>query len=158
MKLLDSLFGKPADTNDPPYYESLRRSDFVTALPLLRAAIRRDDARAMALFATLLAFGRGVDTNLQDAADWFRQSAVRGHIAGQAAYGACLASGLGVARNDHEAAYWLYRAGCGGCRHAIEILSDVVLRNQRVVGAHFSMKEFLHLMRWARRPAGAGLH
>jgi len=158
MDLLDSVFEKKPNESEPPYYEPLRQRDFVAAVPLLMDAIRRDDAQAMALFATLLALGRGVKQNMQDAADWFRQAAVRGQVSGQAAYGGCLASGLGVERNDSEAAYWLFRSAQQGYSQAIEMLSNLALRNREVIGQHFSIEDFMGLMRKAKRPVRNSLH
>lgn len=160
MALLDKLLklSGARQQDEPIYYEPLRRGDFVAAIPMLRQAMRQEDAHAMAIFGTLLAFGRGIEQDQADAADWFRQSAVRGELAGQSAYGACLASGLGVAMNRDEAAYWLYRAGRAGYSPAVDILADLVLSDASVVGKHFSEAEFQDVLRIARRPKDSALH
>lgn len=155
MSLLDKILNLSsrgvAGAEEPPYFAPLREEDYVAAVPLLQQAVRRDDAQAMAMLATMYAFGRGVPRSLEDAADWFRQSAVRGFVRAQVSYGACLAGGVGVARNDIEAAYWLYRAALAGEGAAIDMLSDLVFRNQSVVGEHFTQAQFVALKRLAHR-------
>jgi len=148
---LRNVFATPR-TDEADYQAFLRRRDFVSALPLLQAAIRKDDGYAMAIFGTLLMYGRGVEANDQDAADWFRQSAVRGVLIGQTAYGACLVSGTGVARNTREAAHWLYKAAREGYPSAIIALDQVVTLHPDVVGEHFSLGDFSQMMTSAGRP------
>lgn len=142
---------------EPDYYAPLRRGDHVAAIPLLRRAMRHEDAHAMALYATLLAMGNGIEKNLEDAADWYRQAAVRGELVAQVAFGMCLATGKGVAINQREAAYWLYRAARGGYSPAVDMLGDLVMCDRSVIGEHFSQAEFDALLRLAHRPAGAML-
>lgn len=160
MGIFDRLLkpSGPPSPNEPPYYLPLRRGNFADAIPLLRAAMKRDDAHAMAIFATLLAMGRGMERNEQDAADWYRQSAARGELAGQTAYGACLAAGIGVPVDQKEASFWLYRAARAGYRAAADLLADVVLCHQSVVGEHFTDDQLREVLRVARRPKSSEMH
>lgn len=154
MSILDEMIrlSDGSIAGEPAYYAPLRDGDFAASVPLLKEAMRNDDAHAMAVFGTLLAFGRGIESNMQDAADWFRQSAVRGSLHGQAAFGACLATGMGVAIDRGEAAHWLWRATRGGLGWAAEILSDLILGDQSVVDGHFTMQEFYAAYAQLRRP------
>lgn len=170
MKFLDSLFGPDAsnpDTQTAPYLAPLARHDFSAAVPLLKSAMARDDARAMGILAALTALGRGVQKNLSDAYAWFRQAAVRGHVPSQAALGMCIAGGLGTPIDNKEAAYWLYRAGKAGSMQAIEVLGALAYRDHSVVGPHFTENELCKLIVQLRKtparprgslPTGTHLH
>lgn len=156
MSFLNTLLG---DINESAaelaYLEALKQQDYVSAVPLLRSAIAREDATAMTLYAVLLAFGRGVQPNREDAADWFRQAAVRGQPLGQTAFGACLAAGIGVPQDEEAAAYWLYRASCQGYGQAIDMLADLALKSPRIVGPHFNKTQFADLLRKSHRPVAS---
>lgn len=155
MSFLDSFLGANT-THDgvaPAYLPPLLRRDYVAAVPLLKAAMRRDDARAMGLMAALTALGRGVKKDPVDACCWFRQAAARGHAPSQAALGMCLASGLGTQADNKEAAYWLYRAGKAGSIQAIEVLGALAYKDHSVVGPHFTEDELCKLVLQLRKLA-----
>ena len=136
---------------EPPYYALLKAHRYSDAIPMLKVAIaKHDDAHAMSILGSLLAMGQGIERDEEEACAWFRQSAVRGDALGQTAFGTCLATGIGTRQDETEGAYWLYRAGKAGYLKAIEILSDLVLKNQAVVGPHFSMREYMELLRKLR--------
>ena len=126
MNIYELIFGKPAsvrDVQDAPAYDApLRRRDFSAALPLVRAAIAKDDARAMGAYGALYATGHGLEKDLDEAYCWFLQGAHRGDVPSQLALGMLLAGGLGTPINRTEAAYWLYRASLAGNRRAIQVL------------------------------------
>ena len=143
---------------EPDYCEPLRTLDYEAALAPLKVAIQHDDPVAMTAYGAMLVMGQGVEENYAEAAEWFMQAAVRGYTEGQLAIGACLAAGIGVCRNDEAAAYWLYMAGSKGQREAIDLLSTVVLRNESVVGKHFTYQAFYTLLKKARCPVGAIIH
>src|SRR5574343_1456027 len=108
MSFLDNFLGNDLSHKDKavaPYIAPLERRDYAAAVPLLKDAMRRDDARAMGLMAALTALGRGVEKDPIDACNWFRQAANRGHVPSQAALGMCLAAGLGAPMDNKEAAY-----------------------------------------------------
>jgi TPR repeat protein len=135
----------------PQYERALRAQAFADAVALLKEAIARDqDAHAMAVLAALYGLGQGVAQDALECATWFRQAANAGDAFGQTAFGVCLATGFGVVRDDAEAAYWLYRAARAGHRDAAEILRDLVMRDQSLVGPHFGWPAFLALMRALR--------
>lgn len=155
MNFLDSFFGGTSheDATPAPYVAPLERRDYAAAIPLLKAAMNQDDARAMGLMAALSALGRGVDKDPIEACCWFRQAATRGHVPSQAALGMCLAAGLGAPADNKEAAYWLYRAGTAGNLQAIEVLGALAYRDNSVVGEHFSEDELCRLVLQLRKPA-----
>jgi TPR repeat protein len=151
-------FRSSTEDEDPPYYAPLEAGDYAAALPLLEAAMCREDAHAMGVMAAMLAMGRGVDQDPQEACAWFRQAANRGDLFSQTAFGMCLATGFGTARDATEAAYWLYRAGRAGHHSAVDILSDLALQHQAVIGVHFTMGELVALVRAAKLGGGAKPH
>ncbi len=172
MSFLDSFFAgfggsvSDQDVQTAAYLAPLARRDYAAAVPLLKSAMNREDARAMGIMAALTALGRGVEKDPADACAWFRQAANRGHVPSQAALGMCLAGGLGTAIDNKEAAFWLYRAGKAGSAQAIEVLGALAFRDHSVVGEHFTEDELcdlvLELRRMAKQkiaaPAGARLH
>ena len=154
MNFLDSFFGAAASHEDAapaPYVAPLQRRDYAAAVPLLKAAMNKDDACAMGLFAALSALGRGVEKNPEDACAWFRQAANRDHVPSQAALGMCLAGGLGAPVDRKEAAYWLYRAGKAGSMQAIEVLGALAYKDNSVVGEHFTEDELCKLVMQLRK-------
>lgn len=159
MSFLDDFFGgfggssSDRDVQTAAYIAPLARRDYAAAVPLLKSAMNRDDARAMGIMAALTALGRGVEKDPADACAWFRQAANRGHVPSQAALGMCLAGGLGVAMDKKEAAFWLYRAGKAGSMQAIEVLGALAFQDHSVVGEHFTEDELCELVLKMRRVA-----
>lgn len=149
MKILDKFFGEQVsdeDTHDPPSYnEALSRGDFTAAAALLKAAIAREDARAMGAYAAMCALGCGVEKDPVEAYLWFLQGATRGDVRSQVALGMCLAGGVGTPLNRLEGAYWLYRAGKAGSMLAIEVLGALAYKDNSIVGPHFSEGELIGL-------------
>ena len=170
MRFLDKFFGDDLSQTDKavaPYVAPLERRDYAAAVPLLKDAMRRDDARAMGLMAALTALGRGVEKDPIDACNWFRQAANRGHVPSQAALGMCLAAGLGAPVDNKEAAFWLYKAGVAGSMQAIEVLGALAYKDNSVVGPYFTEDQLCRLVLSLRKayglkgtatPAGALLH
>jgi TPR repeat protein len=147
------FMGKSDTSGEPEYQAFLDREDYVGALPLLRAAMQRDDPRAMLAFGLMLILARGVEQDMEDGMLWLRQSAVRGYTPGQLMLGAYLAADVvGKHRNVEEASYWLHLAASKGIAAAVESLSTLVLKHPSVVGVHFSHEELMALMRKAHRP------
>jgi len=139
---------------DPAYDAPLRRRDFTAALSLLRAAMAREDTRAMGCYGALCATGQGVEKDLSEAYCWFLQAANRGDVPAQVALGLCLAGGLGVPMNRTEAANWLYRAGMTGNRRAIEALEALTMKDCSVIGPHFTEAELIHLLYTFKKARG----
>lgn len=131
----------------PAYTAALECGDLVSAVPLLQAAVRAEDAQAMMTYGTLLLLGRGIDQDATDGLAWIRQAAVRGEVRGMMLLGGSLAAGMNGPRNDEEAGYWLWKAATAGLIEAADALSDLVLRSPEVVGAHFCREDFEALMR-----------
>jgi len=132
MSFLDNFFGDDLSRKDKaaaPYVAPLERRDYVAAIPLLKDAMRRDDACAMGLMAALTALGRGVQKDPVDACNWFRQAANRGHVPSQAALGMCLAAGLGSPANLQEAAFWVRKASVAGNLQANEVFSSLASKD-----------------------------
>lgn len=157
MRLFDIFRGKQRIKCEPTYTDLLEQGDYVAAIPLLQDAIKKDDPAAMGVLASLLTIGRGVERNLEDAALWFRQAAVRGHVASQAALGFCLASGTGGRTDFQEAAHWFYKAACAGHRKAAEGLGDLVFKDRALLDLGlFSAREVNDLVLAARQADSVG--
>lgn len=153
-KFLD-LFRQREEEARPSYEVALDSGDNVSAIPLLQAAVRAQDPRAMVSYGTMLLLGRGIEQDTADGLAWIRQAAVRGDLRGMMLLGGYLAAGLHIHRDDGEAAFWLWKAAASGLIEAADALSDVVLRSPHVIGLHFSQADFDALMR-VMKPARKG--
>lgn len=140
-KARNTIDRKKEDPGPPAYVALINSRDYAAALPLLRAAMGMEDARAMGAYAAMCATGNGVEKNLEEAYAWFLQAANRGDIPSQVALGMCLASGKGVAVNRLEGAFWLYRASKSGSVRAMKGLRDLTEKDRSVIGPHFSEDE-----------------
>lgn len=149
----------PSESTDtlPTYIDMLQRGEYANALPGIQEAIKNDDAFAMSCYGALLAMGRGCEKDIDEAALWFRQAAVRGNVNGQTALGICLATGNGAPLDLSEAAYWLYRGGKGGSLVAVEVLGKLAEENFWIIGEHFSEKDLAVLVVESRKLAFAKL-
>lgn len=153
MSLRDILEAALAEReNEPPYFHWLRTHQFEKALPLIRLAMTQNDGEAMGFYAALLVTGQGVDKDVEQAVDWFREGAILGDVFCQTALGVCLAAGIGLEVDPREAAFWLYVAACTGQPLAISLLSDVVGLDPGLVGIHFTIEQYVDLMAQLRRP------
>ncbi|MBZ0094561.1 MAG: tetratricopeptide repeat protein [Burkholderiales bacterium] len=149
MSLLDDFFAasqSPPDKDGAPYLNVLVTRDYTAAVPLLKTAIARDDARAMGFLAALYMLGHGVQKDPQESYLWFRQAANRGDLPSQTALGMCLAGGRGTRVDYNEAAFWLFRAGSAGYMMAIGMLGWLVDKHPSVVGAHFTEDQVCDLL------------
>jgi TPR repeat protein len=159
MNLLDKLLRPGASTEDvdaDAYVDPVNRRDYAAAVPLLKKAMHRNDARAIGLFAAMKALGNGVDKDPVEAGALFRQAAERGDVPSQAALGMCLASGRGMPANNEEAAYWLHRAAKAFSMQAIEVLGSLVHGDNFEFGEHFTEDEAYDLSAWFRLEANRG--
>ncbi|MBI5922389.1 MAG: sel1 repeat family protein [Betaproteobacteria bacterium] len=146
MRIRNWFIGR-SEQNSSSYGEALDREDYGAAVPLLTEAIRQDDRRAMFVFGMMLVLGRGVERCLEDGVAWIRQAAVRGVPYAQHILGCFLVGGCGVPQNQSEAAYWLYRAERAGLAEAIKALSELNLRNPKVVRQFYSEEEVIAMAR-----------
>ena len=134
------------DTAHAPYQAQLDAGDFSAAIPLLRAAVAAEDSQAMAILGGLLAAGRGVPKDSDEACLWFRQAAVRGSVFGMASLGVCLAAGCGTPVDRRQSAYWLYQAGMRGHGGSVDVLGALAYRHHDIVGEYFSEDELIRLV------------
>ena len=64
------------EDDEPQYYAPLKAHRYAAAIPMLRHAVAaHDDAHAMSILGSLLAMGRGIERDEEEACAWFRQSA-----------------------------------------------------------------------------------
>ena len=167
MSILDKFLRRSAPPEEPveadSYDAALTRHDYEAALPMLQAAIEKDDARAMGALAAMLAMGEGCQRNPEEACLWFRQAATRGDLSSQWALGMCLAGGVGTPVNLEEAVYWLFRASKAGNARAFEVLEPIVEKNKSLLSPHCTDKEFAE-MAWgfkklaSKLPASTTVH
>lgn len=82
MNIYQLIFGKQKsfdEANTRPAYDGLlMRRDFSAAIPILKVAIAKEDARAMGIYGSLYATGHGVTKNMEEAYCWLLHDANRG--------------------------------------------------------------------------------
>ena len=78
------------------------------------SAVEIDDIKEQFLLAERYANGNGIETNMQEAAKWYRKAAERGHVKAQYELGLCYANGNGVEKNEAEAKKWFSSAAARG--------------------------------------------
>jgi len=78
------------------------------------SAVQIDDIKEQFLLAERYANGNGIETNMQEAAKWYRKAAERGHVKAQYELGLCYANGNGVEKNEAEAKKWFSSAAARG--------------------------------------------
>ena len=150
MNIYQLIFGRQEsfdEANNAPAYDALLMpSDFSSAIPMLKVAIAKEDARAMGIYGALYAAGHGVEKDMEEAYCWFLQAANRGDIPSQLVLGMLLAGDVCIPTNKSEAAYWLYRAALAGNWRAIKALEALTEKDRSVVGPHFSEEELNRLL------------
>lgn len=105
---------------------SYRRSDFVTAMPLLRRAADAGHTEAQVILASIL------DTAESDeeAVAYYRKAAAAGNLDGIFGLGTMIGAGEGVKKDVKEAKALITRAAEGGHKLAIRSLAQVYLRGE----------------------------
>lgn len=103
---------------------SYQRSDFTTAIPVLRKAADAGHAKAQALLASIL----DVADQDEEAVAYYRKSAAAGDLDGVFGLGTMLATGEGVAKNVDEARRLYLQAAEGGHKYAIAALAEAYIR------------------------------
>lgn len=145
-KLLGRKEPPKAWKND--FLKALEEEDADALFTILKAEAKRGNTEAMATMASLHSTGRGgIQQSDAEAALWYRQAAVRGHIDSQALLGLALATGGGTAVNYDEAAYWLYQAAKMGHPEALDWLADLMFQVPAVIGTHFSSEDVAKLLK-----------
>ena len=137
------------------------RSDYVTALRLLRPLAEKTQADLNALRAleassaqftlgVMYEEGKGVQRDYNEAVKWYRQAVERQYAPAQSALGSMYADGLGVARDDKEAAR-LYRLaaeqGFSPAQFNLGLMYD---------NGHGVQKDSAEAVKWYRRAAEQG--
>ena len=148
MTILDKILHRiPVDDSGgaDTYDAALTRMDFAAAEPLLRAAIKKNDARAMGALAAMYVTGQGVEKDPEEAYLWFRQAAAGGDLQSQCVLGMFLAGGVGTPVNLQESVYWLFLASKAGNTRAFEVLEPMVEKNKSLIGPHFTEQEFVEM-------------
>ena len=84
-----------------------------------RAAAAQGHAEAQNNLGSMYERGRGVRSDLQEAARWYRKAADGGDATGQFNLGLLYESGRGVPRDEREAARWLQAAADQGWPDAL---------------------------------------
>lgn len=80
--------------------------DFAGALEALQPLAEQGGASAQYFIGDMYLFGRGVEKDVDKAAEWYRRAAERGHAGGQATLGLLYETGTAVPADDVEAAKW----------------------------------------------------
>jgi TPR repeat protein len=92
----------PFEDGDAAY----SRSDYATAMRLLRPLADQGNGRAQILVGMMHELGQGVAKNGVAAAEWYRKAADKGWPSAQGNLGALYAQGLGVPQDYVQAYKW----------------------------------------------------
>ena len=84
-----------------------------------------DDPKAMYQVGYMYDHGEGVPQNLNDAAEWYRKAAEKGHVKAQYRLGMLYATGSGVDKDMKEAVKWYKKAAFQGFLPAKEALKRI---------------------------------
>jgi TPR repeat protein len=93
---------------------AIHRGDFKTARAELMPLAEAGDAEAQYNIGRMYAYGRGVPQDYAKALDWYRKSAVQGHLSAINNIGRLYQNGLGVGQDDATAVRWYRLAAEGG--------------------------------------------
>jgi len=115
-----------------------------------RSKAEKGEAAAQYQLGLACEFGRGLPTNLVEAAEWYREAAEQGFAEAQLRLGLCYEDGVGVAKSDLESVKWLRLAAENGCAAAQYSLS---LNYEYGMGVETNHAEAL---KWLRRAAEQG--
>jgi uncharacterized protein len=120
--MASSLFGQPAQTNQP-------------ALDLIRAKANQGDAQAQLELAHEYQSGSlGAPRDLKEAIRWYRKAAEQNYRLAQYNLAAAYLRGLGVEKDDLEAYKWMLLAAAQGdpsAKHDLPILEGLLTWIQR---------------------------
>ncbi|MBI5109693.1 MAG: sel1 repeat family protein [Rhodocyclales bacterium] len=105
---------------------SYRRTDFSTAIPVLRKAADAGHAQAQAVLASIL---DAADQD-EEAVAYYRKSAAAGNLDGIFGLGNMLAAGEGVAKDAKEARRLYLRAAESGHKLAIAAVAEAYIRGE----------------------------
>ena len=94
--------------------EANERSDYATALKILRPLASRGDAKAQLDLGVMYDIGQGVTQNYNEANSWYRLAAEQGLAKAQIILGAMYEEGTGVTRDYTHAYMWYSLASVGG--------------------------------------------
>jgi TPR repeat protein len=101
-------------------------ASFGQSISELQDKARGGDAESQYLLGTEYLLGEKIQQDLNQAAEWFHESAIQDYIYGQKWLGVCYHNGYGVSKNDEEAVKWLtlaYEQGDDESRDLIELIT-----------------------------------
>jgi TPR repeat protein len=113
-------------------YKAYRDGDDAASLRLARPLAEQGSARAEALMGLMYYHGRGVQTNEQEAARWFRRAADQGEASAQFHLGMMYATGRGLPQSFSESAKWIRRSANAGYAEAQFNLGVMYYKGQGV--------------------------
>ena len=102
------------------------RLDVREALNLLQIAVKKGSLLARRRFGEIYLKGIGVNSNIANAASWFKTAAEKGDAESQFQLGSLYQCGVGVEQNLEMAQLWLQRAAEQGHKGASELLQQIL--------------------------------
>ena len=99
-------------------FEALKRGDYPTALPELKALAEQGNAGAQLLVGGMYFTGQGVTQNYAQAVKWYRLAAEQGNASAQHSRGLMYAKGRGVTQDDVQAHMWFNLAAAQGNKNS----------------------------------------
>lgn len=116
LLLLALAVAAPAKAQ-PPYEEAVslyEDKDYKGARTIAEALAKKGDARAMAMLGVLYQKGQGVTADLNEAAEWYSQSADKGNVGAQYSLGEIYLNGMLGEADPERGRYWMEKAAKQG--------------------------------------------
>jgi TPR repeat protein len=107
----------------------LYESNSPKAYDVLKPVAEAGNPNAQYLLGTLYDFGRGVETDHEEANRWYLKAAEQGQDDAQYNLAISYERGEGIAQNDRQAIYWLGQSAARGDGQALEVLKNYAKRS-----------------------------
>jgi hypothetical protein len=118
----------------------------------IKPLAEQGNVEAQIVLAEAYFYGRGVETNRQEAVAWYRKAAVAGDASAQATLGLCVFRGWGCEKDHNQAFRWYLRSAENGNLSAMNNIAYCYLHGfgvEKNPETGFS---------WAMKAAGQGYH
>ncbi len=118
--------------------------NYQKALQLFLNSNEEDYYRAQYQLGKIYEKGLGVETDLKQAATWYKKAAEHGHHKAQYRIGKFYTQGKGVGKNGIKAYAWLYAAAVGNIAEANELMEKIRdrLKPEKLTRAESLGKEY----------------
>ena len=112
--------------------EAYENGDYSQAFSLLQPAAQAGNPNAQYYLAIMYDFGRGTDTNHEEANVWYLKAAQQGQDDAQFNLAISYKTGEGIETDDEQAMYWLSKSAANGDEDAMYVLTRSYADNPQV--------------------------